>query len=973
MKQSASFSGKEIENTSLNFSELREKGLEYIQKLSGDVWTDYNSHDPGVTILEQICYALTDLAFRTSLPVEDLLTTGKGIPVDPNIHAFFTPSSILSSHPVTVDDARKMIIDQFHEIQNVWITTNESEGFAEQMNGINHIEILPKLNFLDSFKSDPILKEKFIDKVNQFLYENRNIGERYESAHLLEPQEINITFDVYINEHEDVESIIAKLFLKLMEFIYSPVQYSSYNEMKEAGNSLEESFFGPRLNNGFIKNEALKPRLKSIHSNEIQKLLTKVPGISKCEVKPFNLNGVESKTIYTEKGKFLHLLIEDTTNDNVDNRFDNIYKNMTVFLNNKKLSVLNKQKINTLFSETWSKKHRGYRIGKSLDELFYSKLNHTFRNPGEYFSLQRHFPLIYGIGEEGVSQNDPVERQAKALQLKAYLMLFEQHLANHLAQLGSLNEFFNIDLKSNDGKVKTYFAQWIKSIPDVDKLSSENVEAIESWLEQQQLAFDRKNRIYNHLLARFGEDLNDLPWKVALRLNMIQDEDELSKILLQKKSDFLMQLKKLSYFRTKGEAILSVHSKGSEQTLYRNPSGLEQMILAKTGIPSRNEQFLVPDFIDFKVQKQVAKEEPIKGYEELNLNFRPLRAEEIVKQNRSNQVLHMPNAMFGKISLKALYKETLNYNNYRLSVPKSATDRVRVIFQKEKNTWVNLCECMNEAEAIEKIRQLISYFINLNFQSEGIYFIDHILLSDFLKDSKFGFCFYDEYGSALFHTSESDFWYHSAEDRNKFLQKFYRFGLQRNSYAYENGKWVVKDDLGNVLAVFSNKPENNQISFEALYRQTKSIIQLFNCSGKVDGRLRFEEMEKIRKKGSFHDQSNHYGQRRLVYQRRLPNGDIIDEDFFNLNISVLIPDWPARFQIERFKDYVTDLIHERIPAHIGNDILWLNAHEMKAFEEKYRLWEKLKSEAKITKSHTQKVKSSAYKVYQLLVELKRNK
>ena len=43
---------------------LREMGIEEIQKLSGKIWTDFNLHDPGVTILEQLCYALTDLGVQ---------------------------------------------------------------------------------------------------------------------------------------------------------------------------------------------------------------------------------------------------------------------------------------------------------------------------------------------------------------------------------------------------------------------------------------------------------------------------------------------------------------------------------------------------------------------------------------------------------------------------------------------------------------------------------------------------------------------------------------------------------------------------------------------------------------------------------------------------------------------------------------------------------------------------------------------
>ena len=50
--------------TAMDFASLRQEALELIPRLAGENWTDYNTHDPGITILEQVCYALTDLAYR---------------------------------------------------------------------------------------------------------------------------------------------------------------------------------------------------------------------------------------------------------------------------------------------------------------------------------------------------------------------------------------------------------------------------------------------------------------------------------------------------------------------------------------------------------------------------------------------------------------------------------------------------------------------------------------------------------------------------------------------------------------------------------------------------------------------------------------------------------------------------------------------------------------------------------------------
>jgi len=1032
MKESVSFSGKEIESVSLNFTELRKKGLEYIQELSGDVWTDYNSHDPGVTILEQLCYSLTDIAYRTSLPVKDLLTTGNEIPPDIKKNAFLTPSSILSSHPVTLKDTRKMIFDRFEEILNVWIVTKEGKGYEEQLNGINKIEILPKPNFLKSI-SDPNKKDNFLKEVNNFLHENRNIGEYYNDALLLEPQAIDIEFNIYVNEQVDLEKTIAGLFLKLLEFVYCPIQYNSFDEMKEAGYSMEETFSGPKLNRGFIRDDNLKNRLKSIpskesvkddisknrlksiHIDELQKLLSKVDGIFTCVVKPFNINGVKEDQIEVDKDKFFHLLEDENSRNFIDNRFDRIYKNMTVFVNNIELPIYNKQKINNLFSEAWSKKHRGYPIGNSLKELS----NNNFRNPKEYYSVQRHFPIIYGIGEEGLSKNEPEERKVKALQLKAYLMLFEQHMANHLAQLGNLSEFFNVDFEN--GQEKTYFTQWMNSIPDIDKLANENIPKIESYLESKHIFFNRKNRIYNHLLARFGEDLSDIPWKISHRLNMIPNEDEYNRILLLKKSQFLMNIEKLSYYRARGECFLPDEPYAENPKYIWTPSGLEDMILAKTGISAGGSKSIIPDFTESNLQIQKLKKvHPLKETEELTTKYRYLSQDEI-KNSDQTGTTNIPKAVFEVIGIKELFKETLDYKNYRISRLPSQTGSVQVIFQKERNVWINLFKCSTEQKAIQIICQIMDYFIKENQKSEGIFIVDHILLSDILIDSKYGFKFIDygdddEFGDRedidnegdevdddeddvdddqdknnfdknnsypfQIQTIDDESWCDSEEERNNRINQFYVFGKENNSYHLENENLQIKDDHGKTIAtcIQDNINPNNDVVFSEMQKKVKSIIQLFNETKGTNGRLRFKELEKIRLKGSINQKPNNNEQRRLVFQRKI-NWEgkevIIDEDFFNLNVTVLLPDWPARFQIDRFKAYVTDIIHERIPAHISNEILWVDAYKLSTFNKKYLHWQKLRLESKnsnvlSTKIEPAEIKSAAYEVYQELMELKKN-
>src|SRR5579872_4800878 len=82
-----------------DYNFLRAEGIRLIEKLSGKVWTNYNSHDPGITLLEALCYTLTDLGYRTSFDIKDILAPDSEEPDWGAI--FYTSRQILPSNPVT--------------------------------------------------------------------------------------------------------------------------------------------------------------------------------------------------------------------------------------------------------------------------------------------------------------------------------------------------------------------------------------------------------------------------------------------------------------------------------------------------------------------------------------------------------------------------------------------------------------------------------------------------------------------------------------------------------------------------------------------------------------------------------------------------------------------------------------------------------------------------------------------------------
>jgi hypothetical protein len=102
------------DHPSLDFELLRAEGITHLENLATELWTDFNAHDPGITLLELLSYAITDLGYRSrKLPIGDLLAGGSE-------KVFFQPVEILPGAPVTARDYRKLLID-IDGIKNAWV------------------------------------------------------------------------------------------------------------------------------------------------------------------------------------------------------------------------------------------------------------------------------------------------------------------------------------------------------------------------------------------------------------------------------------------------------------------------------------------------------------------------------------------------------------------------------------------------------------------------------------------------------------------------------------------------------------------------------------------------------------------------------------------------------------------------------------------------------------------------------------
>ncbi len=109
-----------------DYEYLRSEGFKYIEELASAIWTDYNTHDPGITILEALCYAITELGYRTDFDIKDLMA-GENGKIDSG-QAFFSAKTILTAEPLTIEDYRKILVD-IVGVQNAWLYPYRDSDF----------------------------------------------------------------------------------------------------------------------------------------------------------------------------------------------------------------------------------------------------------------------------------------------------------------------------------------------------------------------------------------------------------------------------------------------------------------------------------------------------------------------------------------------------------------------------------------------------------------------------------------------------------------------------------------------------------------------------------------------------------------------------------------------------------------------------------------------------------------------------
>lgn len=502
-------------------------GLDGIRRLSRQAWTDHNIHDPGITTLELACYALTELGYRAGFAVEDLLASP-----DDNAatmaQQFFTPRQILPNRALTTRDYRKLIID-LDGVKNAWMQPVAHRIYADTIDkkllakdsgdpGVRPVDIRGLYSVLVEYMDEVTTQaqKKAIDKnIVATLNANRNLCEMFTAVDEVGQQFYALCAELELETGADTVEVAAQIRFQVARYLAPPVYCHSLATMLARTHAdgspytVPDIFSGPALLHGFIDDAELDAAelRREIRLSDIICIIMDIPGVRAIRdivVNALVLDGGEWEAV--EAPDKWRQQVPDGVQPRLSNEVGRLvfYKRNVPILADAaavsaRLQALEDAEQAAL--ETVNEEDLPIPLGKA-------------RDLAAYHSFQHHFPALYGLSAHGLSSNDP-QRKALALQLKGYLLFFDQLMANFFAQLANLGKLYARDYAAayalDPEAARTYFAQRVDSIPDFAKIYAAGADtaSLQMLIENADAALTRRNQILDHLLARLGEEFHD--------------------------------------------------------------------------------------------------------------------------------------------------------------------------------------------------------------------------------------------------------------------------------------------------------------------------------------------------------------------------------------------------------------------------------------------------------------------------------
>jgi hypothetical protein len=413
---------------------------------------------------------------------------------------------------------------------------------------------------------------KVFDKVRATLHQHRNLCEDFiHNIGFIDTEELTLCMDIDVQSNADLETIQGKIFALVENYLLPPVQFSTLPQLLQEGVPVEEIFNGPALQHGFLTDEAIdKSDIKQeYYTSDIVGKIMDIEGVRNVRNFQFTVYANDgAKRIQRDDWR-----ITVTPNHKLKLKREGckllFYKN-GLPMNARFIESISKLQLTNVLQN-----HLKYKSPENDLSVPKGK----YRNLGKHYSILNEFPRLYGLGEKDLPDTVPAERKAQVKQLEAYLIFFDQLLANYFGQLNSVKDLLSF---KQDG-LSTYTSQYFYSDKDAKQLF-ENADFLQNKIDDtvlQQMGeantiinqskrsflkiqtglqsitetysqyLDRRNRLLDHLISRFAESFNEYAINMyALPDEMVLSDDAAAEKLINDKINLLRNYPAISSGRS---------------------------------------------------------------------------------------------------------------------------------------------------------------------------------------------------------------------------------------------------------------------------------------------------------------------------------------------------------------------------------------------------------------------------------------
>ncbi|MDF2177185.1 hypothetical protein P2G88_02865 [Aliiglaciecola sp. CAU 1673] len=676
------------------FSLLREKGLAEIQALAGKRWTDFNLHDPGVTLLEQLCFSLSELDYKLDMPIADLLCDKRG-QIDTRLLGLEPPEAILPCRPTTLEDYRCLLLDALPELADIELRP-QSDVDAGSPIGLFQARAVLR---------DPGQSEEAMAKrLRQCFGANRNLGEDLGDIHFVHPYQCQIVAELDIQSNVDPSSLVAQLYLTCEALLTRSTASTPYSQLLAEGITPERLFEGP-----------LTPRGKL----DRDKLSENAPEVGDFILPIQNLSGVQSL------GQFYLLVDSQPCHHSLpQDAMRNVYTlvlpsqpddlKIRMQIGNKTVSA-NLESVLHFYEQQKMKRSQG---PATIDFRHWLPVpKGQYRSVSQYHSIQALLPANYLMLDIPDKKHNP-QHYSQILQLKGYLLVFEQLLSDALAQLSHLPSLF-----SPQSLEQSYYNHALKDEQFaglselVQQDYAEDLGALTARLDNH---IARKHRLLDYLLALYGESFN----QHSLRHYDYQGKIHAATRQLHNKVRFLADIVQLGRDRI---GALDYH-----QNVWREPPcGFVRKVSLLLDLGAMGGSMTLP-FLQQRLKLLPRDDRELLYLEETDKLQTVPYVQLPGSMNSQTLATKLRHALCfrGNRLPQDVLLSGIRLENYRIGQHTSGYQLLLLPKPDAPYDWYLVGHFQSRRAAVLMANCLVHFLVQLNQQSEGLHVIEHLLLKN---------------------------------------------------------------------------------------------------------------------------------------------------------------------------------------------------------------------------------------------------